>query len=72
MLLSVLLDKIWIGILSDEGCWIKASIGQETFLMLHEGVSMDNFAQKGEPRGIDGLSVESEYSIRHPLIGNQS
>ena len=30
---------------------------------------MDNFAEEGEPRRIDGQSVESEYSIEHPLKG---
>jgi tetratricopeptide (TPR) repeat protein len=33
---------------------------------------MDNIAKKGEPRGTGGQPVESEYSIEHPLIGNQS
>lgn len=33
---------------------------------------MDNIANKGEPRGIDGQSVESEYAIEHPLKGKQS
>jgi tetratricopeptide (TPR) repeat protein len=33
---------------------------------------MDNIAKNGEPRGIDGQSVESEYAIEHPLIGKQS
>jgi|WetSurMetagenome_2_1015567.scaffolds.fasta_scaffold18900_2 tetratricopeptide (TPR) repeat protein len=33
---------------------------------------MDNIANKGEPREIDGQSVESEYAIEHPLIGKHS
>ncbi len=33
---------------------------------------MDNHTEKREPRRIDGLSIESEYSIEHPLIANQS
>jgi tetratricopeptide (TPR) repeat protein len=33
---------------------------------------MDNIANKVEPRGIDGQSVESEYAIEHPLKGKQS
>ena len=33
---------------------------------------MDNITNKGEPRRIDGQSVESEYAIEHPLIGEQS
>jgi tetratricopeptide (TPR) repeat protein len=33
---------------------------------------MDNIANKGEPRRIDGQSVESEYAIEHPLKGKQS
>jgi tetratricopeptide (TPR) repeat protein len=33
---------------------------------------MDNFAEDGEPRRIDGRSVESEYSIEHPLKGKPS
>lgn len=33
---------------------------------------MDDIANKGEPRRIDSLSVESEYAIEHPLIGKQS
>jgi tetratricopeptide (TPR) repeat protein len=33
---------------------------------------MDKIANKGEPRGINGQSVESEYAIEHPLIGKQS
>ena len=33
---------------------------------------MDNIANEGEPRGIDGQSVESEYAIEHPLKGKQS
>ncbi len=32
---------------------------------------MDNIANKGEPRRIDGQSVESEYAIEHPLVGKQ-
>ncbi len=28
--------------------------------------------EKGEPRRVDGQSVESEYAIDHPLIGKQS
>jgi len=33
---------------------------------------MHNIANKGEPREINGQSVESEYAIEHPLIGKQS
>ena len=33
---------------------------------------MDNTANKGEPRRIDGQSVESEYAIEHPLKGKQA
>jgi tetratricopeptide (TPR) repeat protein len=33
---------------------------------------MDDFAEEGEPRRIDGRSVESEYSIEHPLKGKPS
>jgi len=33
---------------------------------------MDNIANKGEPRGSAGQSVESEYAIGHPLVGKQS
>jgi tetratricopeptide (TPR) repeat protein len=33
---------------------------------------MDNTANTGEPSGIDGQSVESEYAIEHPLKGKQS
>jgi tetratricopeptide (TPR) repeat protein len=33
---------------------------------------MDNIANTGEPRRIDGQSVESEYAIEHPLKGKQS
>jgi tetratricopeptide (TPR) repeat protein len=33
---------------------------------------MDNFTEEGEPHRIDGRSVESEYSIEHPLKGNPS
>jgi tetratricopeptide (TPR) repeat protein len=33
---------------------------------------MDNNSEKSEPQRMDGWSVESEYSIEHPLIVNQS
>ena len=33
---------------------------------------MDYIANKGEPRGLDGQSVETEYAIEHPLKGKQS
>ena len=33
---------------------------------------MDHISNKGEPRRMDGQSVESEYAIDHPLIGEQS
>jgi hypothetical protein len=33
---------------------------------------MDNLAEEGELRRIDGRSVESEYSIEYPLKGNSS
>lgn len=33
---------------------------------------MDDNTKKSEPRGNDRWSAESEYSIEHPLIGNQS
>ena len=33
---------------------------------------MDSFAEEGEPCRIDGRSVESEYSIEHPLKGEPS
>jgi len=47
-------------------------IGQEVFFVREEMVSMGSIANKGEPRRIDGKSVESEYAIDHPLIGRQS
>ena len=33
---------------------------------------MDSPAEEGEPRRVDGRSVESEYSIDHPLKGRPS
>jgi tetratricopeptide (TPR) repeat protein len=68
----MLSNKIWIDAFIQQRLLDKGIYRTGNFLRLQEEVSMDNFAQEDEPQGNEGQSMESEYSIEHPLIGDQS